>query len=205
MSDDTSDDMSDDMSDPTPPLPSPTPPVSPPPPDNRAARKIPPIFKHRPDPHCRQCAFSLEGLPPQGKCPECGTEYDPTNTRLLLQAPSTSESALYLLVPLLCAVGATIASSFSSTGPLLFCVTVPLIPPFLGWFALRLGRFRTVMRERVLPPGAAVAPGVRSLGCAAMVLSRTILVAAIVVTVASIVFLAACLVMVLSIRSGFRS
>lgn len=175
-----------------------TPPTAPPPPpsphDKRTARKIPSIFKPRSDPHCRQCAFSLEGLPPHGKCPECGTEYDPSNSRHLLQAPSTSDSALYLLVPLLCAVGATIATSVA-------CVTLPLIPACLVWFALRLGRFRTVMRERVLPQGAAVAPGVRSLGCAAMVLSRTILVAATMVTVASIVLLGWCVVAIANYRS----
>ena len=174
--------------------PSPAPPPPPPPPDARAKRKIPSIFAPRTDRHCRHCAFSLEGSPQSGRCPECGTEYDATNSHMLLQAPSAGESTLYLLLPLLVAVIAAVCSA-------VFCAATPLIPVCIIWFAVRLGRFRTVMRERVLPPGAAVAPGVRSLGCAAMVLSRTILAAAIVVTVASIGLLGYCLVAIANYRS----
>lgn len=171
------------MSEATPP-PSPPPP---PPPDSRAARKIPSIFKPRDDRHCRHCAFSLEGNPASGRCPECGTEYDATNSRMLLQAPSAGASAVYLLGPVMIAVGASILGAA-------ICLPLALVPVCLIWFALRLGRFHTIMRERVLPPGAAVAPGVRSLGCAAMVLSRTIIAVSVVVVVASLAVLGWCTV-----------
>jgi hypothetical protein len=106
---------------------------------------------------------------------------------MLLQAPSAGASAVYLLGPVMIAVGASILGAA-------ICLPLALVPVCLIWFALRLGRFHTIMRERVLPPGAAVAPGVRSLGCAAMVLSRTIIAVSVVVVVASLAVLGWCTV-----------
>lgn len=168
-----------------------------------AASKIPSIFKPRTDRHCRHCAFSLEGSPEVGRCAECGTEYDPSNSRELLQAPSAAAAVAYLLLPLLLTVVLLpLATGLITGGPLLlFCLAPLLVPPCLVWFALRLGRFRTVMRDRVLPPGAAVAPGVRSLGCAAIVFSRALLVVSIVLTVAGIALIGWCLVAIANYRS----
>ncbi len=136
---------------------------------------LPDIFRPRTDPHCGHCGFSLQGLPGEGKCPECGTAYDPATSHTLLEVPSTFSCVAYLGLPLLCGVAALPCLAVA-VAPLL---AIFVIPACIFWFGRRLLGFRRIMRERVLPPGMDVRAGTRPLGVAAAIVARLAMVAAV--------------------------
>lgn len=154
-----------------------------------SATDVPKIFKPRADPHCRHCGFSLKGLADHGQCPECGTDYDPSNTHTLYEVPSTyacishlGRPVLYsaLVLPLLALAILPIAAIFA-------------IPIGICWFGWRLLVFHEFMREHVLPPGMDVRAGTRPLGLAAVLVARTALAVGALLMICSIVLFAMCL------------
>lgn len=154
-----------------------------------SANEPPHIFRRRTDPHCSHCGFSLQGLPQDGKCPECGTDYDAKNTFTLLEVPSTFSCIGYLGLPLLCGVLAL---------PMLAVAFAPLIalfviPVCVYWFGRRLLGFRRIMRERVLPPGMDVRAGTRPLGVMATIVANLAMVAGVVLLVVAVVLSMICL------------
>jgi hypothetical protein len=152
-----------------------------------AGIKVPPIFTQRAEPHCHHCGFALQGLPSAGNCPECGTAYDPLNSYRLHHAPSAYQSIAYLARPLYYgAVATVLACGFF---PPLFVVAVPAAIAWTGW---RVHVYREVMRTHVLPPGMAVAPGVRPLGLAASLVARLLLGVGVLLTIGGVWLAAAC-------------
>ncbi len=150
-------------------------------PSPNAGIKVPHIFTQRAEPHCHHCGFALQGLPSAGNCPECGTAYDPLNSYRLHHAPSAYQSIAYLGRPPLYGLLVTAA------GIVFFPpVSVVAIPAAIAWTGWRVHVYREVMRTHVLPPGMAVAPGVRPLGVAASLVARLLLGVGVLLTIGGV-------------------
>lgn len=147
----------------------------------------PSIFKPRTDPHCGHCGYTLSGLADHGRCPECGTEYDPGNSHWLLEAPTVSETVRYFAVIVLLGLLASIVGA--AIFPPLALLTAPLT---LMVFGSRLRRYRSIMRARVLPPARDTPTGLRSLGAVAHLLGWWLFVTGAFLLVCSVLFFAVC-------------
>ena len=80
------------------------------PPDFTLAELYDCLMSNQASAACRQCTYSLRGLPPQGRCPECGSEYQLFALALdalaqLLQKASPSGRSLTPKDPVLAGLG----------------------------------------------------------------------------------------------------
>lgn len=151
--------------------------------------KPPAIFKPRADPHCGHCGFSLTGLPDHGLCPECGTDYDPSSSRMLYEVPSTYACMAHLGRPILyCLLALPFAVIFFPPAAMF------AIPIGTFWFGWRLLKFMEFMRSCVLPKGMVVRPGTRPLGLAAMLLARAAISVGAILLVVSVLIFATCVI-----------
>jgi len=77
------------------------------------ARRVHKLFTRASEPACPTCAFSLKGLPDQGKCPECGGAYDPDNIFPLVP-PSPLRALWHAVIPI--GIGALIVFAMGAIG-----------------------------------------------------------------------------------------
>ncbi len=66
-----------------------------------------PLFTRSTTPTCPACEFSLVALAPRGTCPECGADYDPSNTYAIVPPPRAI-AIRHALTPLRVAVVAAV-------------------------------------------------------------------------------------------------
>ena len=56
-------------------------------------------FRAHPTPMCDECGFVLEGLPPEGNCPECGTPFTLESSARLRRPPTIGRALFDALGP----------------------------------------------------------------------------------------------------------
>jgi hypothetical protein len=107
-------------------------------------------FREHPTPMCDECGFALEGLPPEGNCPECGTPFTLESSARLRRPPTVAWALLdalgpWLLLPL--ALGLLIPSIPAIPLPIAAIACVALV--FM--LALRSARYLSALQQETLP------------------------------------------------------
>lgn len=114
-----------------------------------------------PEPHCDHCGVGLAGLPEDGVCPECGTNYDSVATSLPRQI-DRGRVAIYLVAPLALALGACICAGIinpeTTFGFLMSYLFFLPAAPAIAWFGWRVGRASTLLFTRCMPRRNAEGP-----------------------------------------------